>query len=73
MVRQLTSDGAAIKVGLRVFTINCRWGTVATVPDTFRNNWFYVDEDDAGRCLLNGERVATRNNITGTPDPKCAS
>ena len=70
-----TADGVAITPGLRVFTNNCRWGTV-TYEDSpaYNPGWFWVEEDRDGRYggayLLNGERMSTRDLITGSTDPR---
>jgi hypothetical protein len=69
-----TVDCVEIKPGLRVFTIDCRWGTVISDESAmYGEGWWYVDEDDHGYAALNGERICTRDNITGTTDPKGAT
>lgn len=58
-----------VGVGDRVFTSNCRWGTIVEVG---ADGWCAVNEDNARRTHLNGTRMATRDNISGTRDPQVA-
>lgn len=51
-----TWDGVEIVEGLRVFTNECKWGTVGKHK---YDGWFDVDYDDGGRTLMNGERLRT--------------
>jgi hypothetical protein len=65
-----TTDGVEIRAGLRVFTNNCRWGTVQG-PALGTPGWWDVQEDDAGRPMLDGTRMATRSPF-GDLDPNPA-
>jgi len=56
-----TSDGVAIVPGLRVFTIDCAWGTVSADMVGAYDGWFNVEYDDGRRPLPNGERMSTRD------------
>jgi hypothetical protein len=67
-----TSDGVLIKYGLRVFTNNCRWGTVIGLCDVMQNDigWWNLIEDgtDGPPTMLDGSRMAVRDNIGFTAD-----
>ena len=45
-----------IRIGLRVWTIDARWGTVTSKPDD--SGWFDVTYKDGRRACLNRERVS---------------
>lgn len=66
-----TSDGIEIKIGLRVMTNNLMWGTVTEKPSSYNPGWWGVTEDGSTVAhLFNGERMAVRDNIRFTTDPK---
>jgi hypothetical protein len=60
MLDHRTADGVLITPGLRVFTIDCAWGTVEG-PALGSPDWFDVRYDDGRRPMLNGERMSTRD------------
>lgn len=66
-----TADGKRVRIGMRVFTSNCRWATVTSLGESYDDDgWFDVLEDGDSRPeTINGERCHTRNMITGIPDP----
>ncbi|MGW6600582.1 hypothetical protein [Streptomyces sp. NPDC055036] len=65
-----TSDGVEIVAGLRVFTIDWEWGTVASAQfergglgdpgGAYFDGWFEVELDAGYTTIFNGERLATR-------------
>jgi hypothetical protein len=69
-MKQYTTDGVEIKPGMRVFTNDCRWGTVSGVAWTELTGtvWWNVDEDNHGRCPIDGSRMSTRDNIAYSRD-----
>ena len=69
-MQDFTADGVEIKPDLRVFTNNCRWGTVVEPYPCYGDGWWKVVEDGYGPVGLNGERIASRDYITGSSDPQ---
>lgn len=69
-MEQYTDDGIPVKPGMRVFTTDCRWGTVVNIAWTEVNGviWWNVDEDNYGRCPIDGSRMSTRDNISFSTD-----
>lgn len=69
MEKFYTSDGVEITPGLRVMTIDVKWGTVE--PEQFTrerstdpggeyfDGWFDVLYEDGTKTLMNGERMRT--------------
>jgi hypothetical protein len=58
---QYTSDGVKLYPGLRVFTIDCTWGTVVKEAQVYGNGWWYIQPDGLpGLMPYNGERLAVK-------------
>jgi hypothetical protein len=54
-----TEDGRSVSEGDRVFDYyNMKWGVIR-LNSTDDQGWFYVDHEEGGDALLNGERIAT--------------
>lgn len=77
-----TANGVVISPGLRVITNDLIWGTVEAAQFTdggpldpggeYFDGWFYVMYDDGRRGRFNGERMSTRDTISGSTDPRAA-